>query len=113
MYILWQKCADSQVEVFLKAAVGRLDGQVGVLHGNVAGRFVEELLVALLGGLQPFLQPPDLVDVRPDLHHQLHIALAVADGGGVDHHRPPGAVGIYHGDPAAHARSGGKGLFYR
>ena len=68
--------ADDQVEIFLESPVGRPDGQVGILHGDVAGRFIEELLVTLLGGLEPFLQPPDLADVRPDLHHQLHIALA-------------------------------------
>ncbi len=88
-----------------------LDSQVGGLHGDVARRLVKKLLVALLGGLEPFLQPPDLADVRPDLHDQFHIALAVADGGGVDHHRAPGAIGIYHRDPAAHARAGSKSLF--
>ena len=41
-------------EVLLEAAIDCLQAQFPVLHGDVAGRFVEKLLVSVFGGAKLF-----------------------------------------------------------
>ncbi len=102
--------ADLTDEIFLKPARGSRNLKIAILNRYIAGDFVEQLLVSLLGAEERFLESLNLRDVRRDLKHQLRLVVSVSDGGCMHHHREFTAVGIDDGLFCPQPQSGSKGL---
>ena len=79
--------ADGVIEIFPETAVGGRHFHISILDRDVAGGFIEQLLISLPGGMQFILEPVYFGHICGDLHDKLHVTAGIANGGGMNDHR--------------------------
>ena len=93
------------IESLFKLTVHGHEFKIAILHRNIAGNFIEKLLVSLLGGPEFFLQTLNFRHICRYLKDQFEISVLIPNGGGMNHYRKFMAIGVYQGLPATPTRA--------